>query len=207
MRGPRPRSPAWMPGRTTESEFGHWQGWLFARAAACKDEGESCRVGPCGARIPVAPSLKGRLLYVPQQGGKFPRHVPMTPDTLRIAWMAGPGKLHRSVSQEPSGWCGPRMSYTPLLWFLPIPIPIRGGGARQFSSEWLFHRGIHPESTWRWWWHKTAINQYLVAPLTWLGGFLFGIHRNPPRGIQAGPSQIQEPPITCPFLVVTRSPT
>ena len=36
---------------------------------------------------------------------------------------------------------------TPLPWFLPGPICIRGGLARHFASAWLFHRGIHLEAT------------------------------------------------------------
>ena len=36
---------------------------------------------------------------------------------------------------------------TPPAWFLPGPIRIRGGLARHFSSDWLFHRGIHLEAT------------------------------------------------------------
>jgi hypothetical protein len=35
----------------------------------------------------------------------------------------------------------------PLAWFLPGPIRIRGGLARHLASAWLFHRGIHLEST------------------------------------------------------------
>ena len=35
----------------------------------------------------------------------------------------------------------------PLPWFLPGAIRIRGGLARHFASAWLFHRGIHLEST------------------------------------------------------------
>ena len=36
---------------------------------------------------------------------------------------------------------------TPLPWFLPGPIGIRGGLARHFASAWLFHRGIHFEAS------------------------------------------------------------
>jgi hypothetical protein len=34
-----------------------------------------------------------------------------------------------------------------LPWFLPGSIRIRGGAAQEFSSDWLFHRGIQLEST------------------------------------------------------------
>ena len=37
--------------------------------------------------------------------------------------------------------------HTPLTWFLPGAIRIRGGSARHFASAWLFHRGIHLEAT------------------------------------------------------------
>ena len=35
----------------------------------------------------------------------------------------------------------------PPAWFLPGPIRIRAYSARDFSSVWPFHRGIHPEAT------------------------------------------------------------
>jgi len=35
----------------------------------------------------------------------------------------------------------------PLRWFLPGAIRIRGGRARDFASDWIPHRGIHPEAT------------------------------------------------------------
>jgi hypothetical protein len=35
----------------------------------------------------------------------------------------------------------------PLPWFLPGRVRIRGGAARKFPSDWLFHRGIHLEPT------------------------------------------------------------
>ena len=38
---------------------------------------------------------------------------------------------------------------SPLAWFLPGPVCMRGGAARQFASGSHFHRGIHPESTLR----------------------------------------------------------
>ena len=37
--------------------------------------------------------------------------------------------------------------HTPLTWFLPGAIRIRGGLAQHFASAWLFHRGIHFEAT------------------------------------------------------------
>ena len=36
---------------------------------------------------------------------------------------------------------------TPVPWFLPGAIRIRGGLARHFASAWLFHRGIHVEAS------------------------------------------------------------
>lgn len=38
-------------------------------------------------------------------------------------------------------------SPTPLPWFLPGGIRIRGGAARKFASVRRFHRGIQAEST------------------------------------------------------------
>lgn len=64
---------------------------------------------------------------------------------LRKARMAGSGTLRCGTQQLLSGRKGPDTS--PLPWFLPDAIRIRGGLARQFSSVWLFHRGSHPEAT------------------------------------------------------------
>lgn len=55
-----------------------------------------------------------------------------------------------SVQSEPAGAVLPTNPATdaprrviPLAWFLPAAKRMRGGAARCFASEWLFHRGIH----------------------------------------------------------------
>lgn len=44
-------------------------------------------------------------------------------------------------------WVALDRGSTPSAWFLPGPICMRGGAARDFASDRHFHRGIHLEST------------------------------------------------------------
>ena len=67
---------------------------------------------------------------------------------LRDAPMEGSVPLQCSARSDGEGlqWAG-QDAQDPLAWFLPAPKRIRGGLARHFASAWLFHRGIHLEST------------------------------------------------------------
>ncbi len=63
----------------------------------------------------------------------------------------------------------------PPAWFLPGPIRIRGGAARYFASDRHFHRGIHPESTFRLISEKATHYQRLAESRSGQGGFFCGI--------------------------------
>jgi hypothetical protein len=68
-----------------------------------------------------------------------------------IDWPLLPGSPGSCA--PPYGWSTDGSSWSagarlpPLPWFLPGSKRIRGGAAREFSSVWPFHRGIHPEAT------------------------------------------------------------
>mgnify|MGYP007078279186 CR=1 FL=1 len=73
---------------------------------------------------------------------------------------------------------------SPLLWFLPRPQRMRGGAARHFASDWLFHRGIHLESTPADLPEFSTRYQILTRHRLWLSGIHRGSHLasfgNPP---------------------------
>lgn len=82
----------------------------------------------------------------------------------------------------------------PRPWFLPSAKRIRGGAARDFSSVWPFHRGIHPEATCAGSAEISTHFQGLAQPVLrerWIPNGIHGIHpeesrdcgshsRNPP---------------------------
>ena len=68
---------------------------------------------------------------------------------------------------------------TPLAWFLPGPVCMRGGAARHFASDWLLHRGIQAEATCRVILGKVTHYQRLAESRSWRAGFFCGI-----QGIQ-----------------------
>ena len=61
----------------------------------------------------------------------------------KLIWLTASGLLGLIVGAISQAF----LSYRSRAWFLPGPICIRGGLARHFASAWLFHRGIHLEST------------------------------------------------------------
>ena len=65
---------------------------------------------------------------------------------------------------------------SPLAWFLPGPDCVRGGAARRFASDRYFHRGSHPEATWRNPLKETSIFQRLRESRSGQAGFFCGIH-------------------------------
>ena len=68
---------------------------------------------------------------------------------------------------------------TPLAWFLPGTVCMRGGAARHFASGRHFHRGIQAEATCRTILEKATHYQRLAESRPWRAGFFCGI-----QGIQ-----------------------
>ena len=62
----------------------------------------------------------------------------------------------------------------PLAWFLPGRKRMRGGAARHFASDWLFHRGIQAEATWSALLEKVNRYQRLAESRSWRAGFFCG---------------------------------
>ena len=82
--------------------------------------------------------------------------------------------------------------HSPLPWFLPGSIRIRGGAARDFSSVWPFHRGIHPEATCAGSAEISTHFQGLTQPALRERWIPVGIQGNPPRGIQRPRKPLKE---------------
>jgi len=91
----------------------------------------------------------------------------------------------------------------PRPWFLPGPIRIRGGAARHFASDWLFHRGIHLEATPADPQEFSTRYQQLMRHRLWLSGIHHGIHLasfgNPPLP----KSHLRKPPAPTTLAIKT----
>ncbi|SUZ33552.1 hypothetical protein ROE7235_03324 [Roseibaca ekhonensis] len=87
----------------------------------------------------------------------------------------------------------------PLRWFLPGLIRIRGGLARNFSSDWLFHRGIHLEATPADCLEFLTQHQRVARKRPWPGWIPFGIQGSHFTDSSLARSHQRKPPRCWPF--------
>ena len=107
---------------------------------------------------------------------------------------------------------------TPLAWFLPGPVCMRGGAARRFASDRHFHRGSQAESTCPMTSGKATHYQRLAESRSWHAGFFAESResslRKPPCRKPASGSHCREaiesacifrltklPPLTYPLII------
>ena len=84
----------------------------------------------------------------------------------------------------------------PSQWFLPSPKRMRGGAARRFASGRQFHRGSHPEATWREPDKETSVFQRLRKSRSGQAGFFGGIHLSQFAEAMCGCQPRRKPPRT-----------
>ena len=89
------------------------------------------------------------------------------------------------------------LSFLPL-WHgsSPAPFLCGGGAARHFASVWHFHRGSHPESTWRKLDKETPVFQGLMKSRSGQAGFFGGIHLSQFAEAMCGCQPRRKPPRT-----------
>jgi hypothetical protein len=90
--------------------------------------------------------------------------------------------LWRATAAYPEKNFSGMVDASPFPRFLPGPVCIRGGAVRQFASDWLLHRGIHPEASRRTWHQILTRYQRLTATERAPRGFHCGFQASQQSG-------------------------